>query len=185
MIIDTLTAAAENELYPPVIRQALQAVLQQQPHALPPGKYTVESDNVFFTVVEGHTRPLSEQRPEYHRQYLDIHIVLKGEEIIGAGNKGLPVVEDGHFNTTQDIGFCQAIDSETLIHLYPEELAILFLANYTARWPASNKAQRCVKSWLKSIARYCNALVRPRTLPAGPGITISYPAHPWTSPGRG
>lgn len=39
MIIDTLTAAAENELYPPVIRQALQAVLQQQPHALPPGKY--------------------------------------------------------------------------------------------------------------------------------------------------
>ena len=126
MIIDTLTAAAENELYPPVIRQALQAVLQQQPHALPPGKYTVESDNVFFTVVEGHTRPLSEQRPEYHRQYLDIHIVLKGEEIIGAGNKGLPVVEDGHFNTTQDIGFCQAIDSETLIHLYPEELAILF-----------------------------------------------------------
>lgn len=37
MIIDTLTAAAENELYPPVIRQALQAVLQQQPHALPPG----------------------------------------------------------------------------------------------------------------------------------------------------
>ena len=56
MIIDTLTAAAENELYPPVIRQALQAVLQQQPHALPPGKYTVESDNVFFTVVEGHTR---------------------------------------------------------------------------------------------------------------------------------
>lgn len=126
MIIDTLTAAAENELYPPVIRQALQAVLQQQPHALPPGKYTVESDNVFFTVVEGHTRPLSEQRPEYHRQYLDIHIVLKGEEIIGAGNKGLLVVEDGHFNTTQDIGFCQAIDSETLIHLYPEELAILF-----------------------------------------------------------
>ncbi len=48
MIIDTLTAAAENELYPPVIRQALQAVLQQQPHALPPGKYTVESDNVFL-----------------------------------------------------------------------------------------------------------------------------------------
>ncbi len=38
MIIDTLTAAAENELYPPVIRQALQAVLQQQPHALPPGE---------------------------------------------------------------------------------------------------------------------------------------------------
>ena len=107
-------------------------MLQQQPHALPPGKYTVESDNVFFTVVEGHTRPLSEQRPEYHRQYLDIHIVLKGEEIIGAGNKGLPVVEDGHFNTTQDIGFCQAIDSETLIHPTRKSWRSSSLANYTA-----------------------------------------------------
>jgi beta-galactosidase beta subunit len=31
--------------------------------------------------------PLAEQRPEYHRQYIDIHIVW-WEEIIGAGNKG-------------------------------------------------------------------------------------------------
>lgn len=126
MIIDTLTAAAKNSFYPPVIRQALLAVLQQEPHALPPGKYIVDSDNLFFTVVEGSTKPLAEQRPEYHRQYIDIHIVLKGEEIIGAGNKGLEIVEDGPFNTAHDIGFCRAISSETLIHLHPEELAILF-----------------------------------------------------------
>lgn len=126
MIIDTLTAAAKNSFYPPVIRQALLAVLQQEPHALPPGKYIVDGDNLFFTVVEGSTKPLAEQRPEYHRQYIDIHIVLKGEEIIGAGNKGLEIVEDGPFNTAHDIGFCRAISSETLIHLHPEELAILF-----------------------------------------------------------
>jgi YhcH/YjgK/YiaL family protein len=126
MIIDTLTAAAKNSFYPPVIRKALLAVLQQEPHVLPPGKYTVDGDNLFFTVVEGSTKLLAEQRPEYHRQYIDIHIVLKGEEIIGAGNKGLEIVEDGPFNTAHDIGFCRAISSETLIHLHPEELAILF-----------------------------------------------------------
>ena len=126
MIIDTLTAAAQNSFYPPVIRKALQAVLQQEPHTLPPGKYTVDGDNLFFTVVEGSTKPLAEQRPEYHRQYIDIHIVLRGEEVIGAGNKGLEIVDDGPFNTAHDIGFCQAISSETLIHLHPEELAILF-----------------------------------------------------------
>lgn len=126
MIIDTLTAAAKNSFYPSVIRKALQAVLQQEPHALPPGKYTVDGDNLFFTVVEDSTKPLAEQRPEYHRQYIDIHIVLKGEEIIGAGNKGLEIVEDGPFNTAHDIGFCRTISSETLIHLHPEELAILF-----------------------------------------------------------
>ncbi len=89
MIIDTLTAAAQNSFYPPVIRKALQAVLQQEPHTLPPGKYTVDGDNLFFTVVEGSTKPLAEQRPEYHRQYIDIHIVLRGEEVIVASNKCL------------------------------------------------------------------------------------------------
>ena len=126
MIIDTLNAGAKNAFYPPVIRKALQAVAQQDPHSLPPGKYTVDGDNLFFTVVEGQTRPLSEQRPEFHRQYIDIHIVLAGVEIIGAGNKGLPIAPDGPFKEAHDIGFCEAISSETLIHLYPEELAILF-----------------------------------------------------------
>jgi beta-galactosidase beta subunit len=36
-----------------VIKKALQAVAQQDPHTLPPGKYTVDGDNLFFTVVEG------------------------------------------------------------------------------------------------------------------------------------
>ncbi|VTN07327.1 Toxin-antitoxin biofilm protein TabA [Raoultella ornithinolytica] len=69
------------------LKKALQAVAQQDPHTLPPGKYTVDGDNLFFTVVEGQTRPLSEQRPEFHRQYIDIHIVLAGVEIIGAGQQ--------------------------------------------------------------------------------------------------
>jgi hypothetical protein len=65
-------------------KKALQVIALQDPHALPPGKYTVDGDNLLFTVVEGQTHPLTEQRPEYHRQYIDIHIVLAGVEIIGA-----------------------------------------------------------------------------------------------------
>lgn len=126
MIIDTLTRAEKNAFYPAVIRKALRAVIQQEPHSLPPGKYIVDGDNLFFNVVEGETKPLAEQRPEYHRQYIDIHIVLAGEEIIGAGNKGLEIIADREFNDAHDIGFCTQISSETLIHLHAEEIAILF-----------------------------------------------------------
>lgn len=105
MIIDTLSAAAKNAFYPAVIKKALQAVAQQDPHTLPPGKYTVDGDNLFFTVVEGQTRPLSEQRPEFHRQYIDIHIVLAGVEIIGAGNKGLPIAPDGRSKRPMILAF--------------------------------------------------------------------------------
>lgn len=126
MIIDTLTGAEQNPFYPAAIRKALRAIIQQEPHTLPAGKYTVDGDNIFFNVVEGETHPLAGLRPEFHRHYIDIHIVLVGEEIIGAGNRGLEIVADGEFNAAHDIGFCTQINSETLIHLHPGELAVLF-----------------------------------------------------------
>lgn len=126
MIIDTLSHAEKTPFYPAVIRKALRAVIQQEPHTLPPGKYIVDGDNLFFNVVEGETKPIAEQRPEYHQQYIDIHIVLAGEEIIGAGNQGLEIIPDGAFNNAHDIGFCTKISSETLVHLHPEEVAIVF-----------------------------------------------------------
>lgn len=103
MIIDTLSAAAKNAFYPAVIKKALQVIALQDPHALPPGKYTVDGDNLFFTVVEGQTHPLTEQHPEYHRQYIDIYIVLASVEIIGAGNKGLPIAPEGPFKEAHEI----------------------------------------------------------------------------------
>ena len=126
MIIDTLSAGAMNPLYPAIIRQTLQAILDKKPHSLAAGKYPLQGDSVFFSVVEGHTRLLAEQRPEFHRQYIDIHIVLSGEEVVGAGVAGLPLELSEPFNDAYDLGFCQHIASETLIHLQPEELAIIF-----------------------------------------------------------
>ncbi|WP_227521251.1 YhcH/YjgK/YiaL family protein [Raoultella sp. T31] len=58
---------------------------------------------MFFTVVKGQTHPLTEQRPEYHRQYIDIHIVLASVEIIGTGNKALPFAPDGPFKEAPEI----------------------------------------------------------------------------------
>ncbi len=126
MIIDTLSAGAVNPLYPAIIRQTLQAILDKKPHTLATGKYPLQGDSVFFSVVEGKTRLLAEQRPEFHRQYIDIHIVLSGEEVVGAGVTGLPLELSEPFNDAHDLGFCRHIASETLIHLQPEELAIIF-----------------------------------------------------------
>ena len=126
MIVDTLSAGAVNPVYPAIIRQTLQAIIDKAPHTLPTGKYPLQGDSVFFSVVEGHTRLIDEQRPEFHRQYIDIHIVLAGEEVVGAGVTGLPLDLSEPFNSAHDLGFCHRIDSETLIHLQPEELAIIF-----------------------------------------------------------
>jgi len=126
MIIDALTTAANNPLYPAVIRQMLTTIIEHQPAELPAGHYQVQDKQMFFNVVEGETQPLATQKPEFHRQYLDIHIVLAGKEVIGAGVLGLPLTLSEPFNEAHDLGFCAEIPSETLIHLQPGELAIIF-----------------------------------------------------------
>lgn len=126
MIIDTLIEGANNPLYPTVIRQTLQAIADHNPQTLAPGKYEIRGDSIYFSVINSETRPFEKQQPEYHRQYIDIHIVLAGEEIIGAGVRGLPQEAIDPFDDKNDIGFCQHIESETLIHLQPGELAVIF-----------------------------------------------------------
>ena len=46
--------------------------------------------------------------------------------MVGAGVTGLPLELSEPFNDAHDLGFCRHIASETLIHLQPEELAIIF-----------------------------------------------------------
>jgi len=126
MIIDTFALAVQNPLYPAVIRRTLQSIAGLTPKTLPVGKYVLQGDAIFFNVMEGETRHINAQQPEFHRQYIDIHLVLAGEEIIGVGPKGLPMDPVLPFDEEKDLGFCQQIASESLIHLQPGELAVIF-----------------------------------------------------------
>lgn len=50
---------------------------------LPAGKHVIESENVFALVSEYETKPTDEVDWEAHKKYIDIQIVLVGEEKIG------------------------------------------------------------------------------------------------------
>lgn len=74
MIIDTLVLAAQNPLYPAVIRHTLQTIQQHNPQTLAAGKYEIQGEAIFFNVMEGETRDINARQPEFHRQYIDIHL---------------------------------------------------------------------------------------------------------------
>ncbi|MGX6591678.1 YhcH/YjgK/YiaL family protein [Cetobacterium ceti] len=48
-----------------------------------PGKNVVEGDDLFFNLVEVDTRELKDCFFETHKDYIDIHVVVEGEENIG------------------------------------------------------------------------------------------------------
>lgn len=51
---------------------------------LKPGKYVIDGDNVFAMITDGPTKPIDSVRWESHRNYIDLHYVIRGKERIGA-----------------------------------------------------------------------------------------------------
>ena len=47
------------------------------------GKTEMQGDEVYYTVMEIDSAPLSEKKYEAHKRYIDVHYVIKGEEAIG------------------------------------------------------------------------------------------------------
>lgn len=46
------------------------------------GSYPIDGDNIFVNIVEYETVDRSQKKWEAHKDYLDIHMILSGEEII-------------------------------------------------------------------------------------------------------
>ena len=71
---------------------------------LKPGKYQIEGDDVYAIVTEGVTRNYDSTKWEAHRNYADIHYVIKGKEKIGiAAIYSARTTKD--YDSSKDIGF--------------------------------------------------------------------------------
>jgi biofilm protein TabA len=51
---------------------------------LKPGKYVIDGDNIFAMITDGATKQKDSVRWESHRNYIDLHYVIRGKEQIGA-----------------------------------------------------------------------------------------------------
>jgi YhcH/YjgK/YiaL family protein len=72
--------------------------------ALPPGRTDIDGNDVFLTVSEAETRPPEQVRFEAHRRYVDIQLVVRGQESIGyAPVASLTTLEP--YDSAKDIEF--------------------------------------------------------------------------------
>lgn len=70
--------------------------------ALPDGRTEIDGDNVFVNVMEAVTKPQQDCRFEFHRDYYDIQVLIRGREDIAFGTDCSRVTTA--YQT--DIGFC-------------------------------------------------------------------------------
>ena len=89
------------------------------------GRYTVDGDEVYYTIQHYTTKPMSQGKLEAHRKYIDIQFLLSGEELLGyAPVKDLTVAEE--YNPQKDIAFFNTQKDITKIKLEPGLFCILF-----------------------------------------------------------
>ena len=66
------------------------------------GSYQLDGKNLFFNLQEGETKPV--QKLEAHKKYIDIQVVVNGEEYMGYTNiKNTTVTEE--YNEEKDVMF--------------------------------------------------------------------------------
>jgi len=89
----------------------------------PLGKTEIDGLNLFCLVSEDLTEPAADRRGEFHEQYLDIQLLLRGEEWIGVGPHDY--VSDGADHPHPDLWF---VDDEqtTYLALQPGDFAIFW-----------------------------------------------------------
>ncbi|MGP1432039.1 MAG: YhcH/YjgK/YiaL family protein [Treponema sp.] len=82
MVIGTIKDAARYEGLCPRIAEALHWLQTTDVNALQEGKNPIRDEEIFCNVNAYHTTVKEERVWEGHRKYIDIHFMIKGEEII-------------------------------------------------------------------------------------------------------
>jgi biofilm protein TabA len=91
--------------------------------ALPLGRTDIEGDDVYVTVSEAETRPPEKVRFEAHRRYIDIQLVVRGQEAMGLAPV-MALVTTEPYDAAKDIEFFAVPQESTTLALHAGDFAV-------------------------------------------------------------
>lgn len=83
MILDTLTRSNRYLALHPLFARAFEFLRGTDLKSLPPGKHSVQGEQIFAIVEACAGRARTEAKLECHRRYIDIQLVLEGVDEMG------------------------------------------------------------------------------------------------------
>lgn len=122
MVIGHIQALASAGLHP-VLAEALTLALTVRPQEKSPGRVELRGDDIFMNVMAFTTQPAESKKAELHAQYVDIQLLLSGEERILFGLEG-SAEQCEAIHVAEDYQLCSAIESEQAIALQPGMFAV-------------------------------------------------------------
>ncbi|MCU6174300.1 N-acetylneuraminate anomerase [Citrobacter cronae] len=122
MISDALNSLPSAGLHP-VLQQAITLAIAANPQEKTPGRYTLQGENIFMNVMQFTTQSPEHKKAELHQQYIDIQMLLSGEERILFGmTDSARQCEEMHIE--DDYQLCSQIADEQAMVLKPGKFVI-------------------------------------------------------------
>jgi len=124
MIVDSLKNSALYYGVNPRLEKAFAYLKTIDLETVAPGKYEIDGKEIFLNVVERDLKTRQEAKLEVHNDYLDVQIVLRGEESFGWSERCSLKQPKEAFNTEKDIQFFEDVP-QTYYTLRPGQFTIL------------------------------------------------------------
>lgn len=105
MIVDSLKNAALYYSVNPRLKKAFEYLKTVDLDTLAPGKYEIDGKEIFLNLVERDLKSREEAKLEVHNDYLDVQVVLRGEEGFGWSERSSLREPKEAFNVEKDIQF--------------------------------------------------------------------------------
>lgn len=71
-----------NEIQSDAVRQCIEFACKNNLQATPIGRYDIEGDAIYVAISEYQTVPSEMKEWEAHREYIDLQMIIEGEELI-------------------------------------------------------------------------------------------------------
>lgn len=115
------------------------------------GRYDIDGDNVFCVLMTPETEPREDRKTEIHRDYLDIQIILEGEETFGYSIETPQALLDKP-EYTNDVLLFNEVSNESFMSLRAGDF-IIFYPGEAHRPQCATKAPMTVRKAVIKVHR--------------------------------
>ena len=120
MILSSLSESARIEVLHPLLKTLFDYVKSNDLSAVPAGRIEILGNDLFINVADAELLSADSQKLEVHQAYLDVHIPLSGDEIIGWRALPFDVEADYALYSSPASTYVTVRPGEFLI-VYPED----------------------------------------------------------------
>lgn len=126
MILDTLNNSALTEQLHPLFKQLFDYVKTHDLTQVPAERIVLEADDLFINIADATLKTADEQKLEIHREYIDVHFPLSGDEIVGwTPKENLKTQSEAPFNEQEDFAL-YAEQAETYFTVSPGQFLVVY-----------------------------------------------------------